>query len=500
MLTRLLIAAICLAAPWGAVSAQGARNPAHQLSDAPSGVGCRQYSVGGRLAWQRPLGDWLDRKGTLHGNDPYATTSAGRRTLADGLSLDVTELARKWLDGSRPNTGVMLRALAGQGTLQIASRESKTGQGPALELQWQDQTTQRLAPNADVTLDCSTVKGIGRSPRLRISPDHNTVVVFDLPARPAGQLRAARLVLYPEKLFGKTVTVGAFSTQPPWAEASVARTDGLAARHPGDQGIGRAPEVLFAADFEQEDWLSAWNRMTRSEMAIVDAGEQNGFAPLRGKALKTTLKQGENNALNLRYLFARRHGEEPEEIYFRYYLRFGTDWNPDRDGGKLPGLAGTYGKGGWGMRKSDGTNGWSVRGAFARSMPAGAGEGRVTPIGSYVYQADMKGNSGSNWGWGDGPGGLLQNNRWYSIEQHIKLNTPGEHDGVFRAWIDGHQVIEKTGLSFRIIPDLRIESVWMNVYHGGTATSPRDMSLYIDNVVIARSYIGPIPCPAGKQR
>lgn len=496
---RPLIAAICLVAPWGAVWSQGARNPAHQLSDAPSGVGCRQYSVGGRLAWQRPLGDWLDRNGALHGNDPYATTSAGRRTLTEGLSLDVTELARKWLDGSRPNTGIMLRALAGQGTLQIASRESQTGQGPVLELEWQGQPPQRLAPSADVTLDCSTIKGIGRSPRLRISPDHNTLVVFDVPTRPAAQLRAARLVLYPEKLFGKAITVGAFSTEPPWAKASVARTNGLAARHPGDQGIAREPDVLFAADFEQEDWLSSWNRMTRSEMAIVDAGEKNGFAPLRGKALRTTLKQGENNALNLRYLFARRHGEEPEEIYFRYYLRFGTDWNPDRDGGKLPGLAGTYGKGGWGMRKSDGTNGWSVRGAFARSMPAGAGEGQVTPIGSYVYQADMKGNSGSNWGWGEGPGGLLQNNRWYSIEQHIKLNNPGAHDGVFRAWIDGHQVIEKTGLSFRTIPDLRIESVWMNVYHGGTATSPRDMSLYIDNVVIARSYIGPMASPAGKK-
>lgn len=500
MSIRTLIAAICLANPLLTAHAQQPANPAHQLSDAPSGVGCRQYSVGGRLAWQRPLGDWLDRQGTLHGNDPYATATAGRRALADGLSLDVTDLVRKWLDGTRPNTGIMLRALAGQGTLQIASRESTEGQGPVLELEWQGQPTQRLAPSADVTLDCSTVKGIGRSPRLRVSPDHNTLVVFDPPARAASQLRAARLVLYPEKLFGKAVTVGAFSTQPPWAERSIARTDGLAAQYPGDAGLTRAPDVLFAADFEGENWLASWNRLTRSELAIVEAGEQNGFAPLQGKALKTTLKQGENNALNLRYLFARHHGEEPEEIYFRYYLRFGADWNPDRDGGKLPGLAGTYGKGGWGMRKADGTNGWSVRGAFARSIPGAGGAGYLTPIGSYVYQADMKGNSGSNWGWGEGPGSLLQNNRWYAVEQYIKLNAPGAHDGVFKAWIDGHQVVEKTGLSFRTVPELRIESVWMNVYHGGTATSPRDMSLYIDNVVIARSYIGPMTTRADKSR
>lgn len=489
---RLFIAALCLVSPVGVAITHAAGNPAHQLSDAPSGVGCRQYSVGGRLAWQRPMGDWLDREGALHGERPYATASAGRGALTEGLSLDVTELARKWLDGSRPNTGVMLRALSGQGTLQIPSREAKQGQGPVLELEWSNQPLQRLAPSADVTLDCSTYKGIGRSPRLRISPDHNTLVVFDLPSRPGAQLRSARLVLYPERLFGKALTVGAFSTQPPWAATSTARTDGIAARHPGDAGIAQAPEVLFAADFEQDDWLESWNRLTRSEMAIVDGGEQNGFAPLRGKALRTTLKQGENNALNLRYLFARHHGEEPEEVYFRYYLRFGADWNPDRDGGKLPGLAGTYGKGGWGMRKADGTNGWSVRGAFARSIRGPGGAAYLTPIGSYVYQADMKGNSGSHWGWGEGPGSLLQSNRWYAVEQYIKLNTPGAHDGVFRAWIDGHQVMEKTGLSFRTVPELRIESVWMNVYHGGTATSPRDMSLYIDNVVVARSYIGPM--------
>ncbi len=38
---------------------------------------------------------------------------------------------------------------------------------------------------------------------------------------------------------------------------------------------------------------------------------------------------------------------------------------------------------------------------------------------------------------------------------------------------------------------LKIEQVWMNVYHGGTKPSPYDQHLYIDNVVIARKYIGP---------
>lgn len=341
----LAVAICCLVTLPGAAAAQGAGNPVHQLSDAPTGVGCRHYSVGGKLTWQRPLGDWLDRSGELHGEEPYAVANAGQRALSEGLDLDVTELARQWLDGSRPNTGIMLRALAGQGTLQLPSREAEDGDGPLLELQWEGQPIQRLRPSADVTLDCSTVKGLGQSQRLRISPEHNTLVVFDLPAGPADRLRAARLLLHPEKLYGKALTVGAFSTQPPWAEASAVHNDGLAARHSGDRGIDRVPEVLFAADFERENWLTDWKSLTRSEMAVVGAGEGNGFEPLQGKALKTTLKEGANTALNLRYLFALHHAEEPEEVYFRYYLRLGADWNPDRDGGKLPGLAGTYGKG-----------------------------------------------------------------------------------------------------------------------------------------------------------
>jgi hypothetical protein len=32
----------------------------------------------------------------------------------------------------------------------------------------------------------------------------------------------------------------------------------------------------------------------------------------------------------------------------------------------------------------------------------------------------------------------------------------------------------------------------MNVYHGGTMPSPYDQHLFIDNVVIAKQYIGPI--------
>jgi hypothetical protein len=75
-------------------------------------------------------------------------------------------------------------------------------------------------------------------------------------------------------------------------------------------------------------------------------------------------------ALNTIFKFDKQVGTEPEEVYFRYYLRLADDWNQIVQGGKLPGISGTYGRAGWGGRKSNGKNGWSARGLFKMTVPA----------------------------------------------------------------------------------------------------------------------------------
>jgi hypothetical protein len=44
----------------------------------------------------------------------------------------------------------------------------------------------------------------------------------------------------------------------------------------------------------------------------------------------------------------------------------------------------------------------------------------------------------------------------------------------------------------RDVDTLRIEAVWLNLYLGGSWVAKSDHHLYIDNIVIARDYIGPI--------
>jgi hypothetical protein len=246
-------------------------------------------------------------------------------------------------------------------------------------------------------------------------------------------------------------------------------------------------KILFSCDFESDGWYKDWSvRKPDERTETVAADPDLKFQPLRGKALRIKVERGGHYGTSLQYNFRKQLGEEPEEIYFRYYLRLADDWNPAR-GGKLPGIAGTYGRGGWGGRKSDGRNGWSARGLFL-----GQKDGR-TPVGFYCYHADMKGQYGAEWVWEKDRLGYLENNRWYAIEQYAKMNTPGKRDGILRAWVDGRLAFEKTDLRMRLVDTLKIESIWLNVYLGGTWTSRSDHHLYIDDVVIARQYIGPLP-------
>jgi hypothetical protein len=215
------------------------------------------------------------------------------------------------------------------------------------------------------------------------------------------------------------------------------------------------------------------------------------FEPLDGKVLEVTVNRGKREALNSHIKLRRGNAEEQEEAFIRYYIRLGENWNPTRDGGKLPGFSGTYGRAGWGGRRVDGFNGWSARGAFFQQGDAASSISNLRAIGSYVYHAGMREKYGEKWGWNLGETGVLAKNRWYCVEQQVRLNTVDQNDGVLRAWIDGKLVFEKLDIRFRSTDSLKIESAWMNVYHGGTASAPHDMTLYIDNLVIASRYIGP---------
>ena len=470
---------------------------AFALGDDSVGSTCAHYLGMGGYAWTRKGGDWVDEAGT-----PYGTKAFDTNTVVVGrgrpfTEWDVTKLVQGWLEMRFQNAGMVLRVQPGgpNGIVNFHSRESADRSAlPMLKLQWSDGTQTRLPAVADTFLDCSSLSSLGAWKELKVGPGQSALLRFSLP-KSAISLRKATLYLTSDVQYGSDSRIGVFRLAPPYARAVDNPTKGLAEGFIRDAGIENHPDVIFATGFENIAWPLEWSfnvRSFRSKAETVSQDSANRFEPLVGKALRVRLVKGSNFGLDLRYELGRLGQPEPEEIYFRYYLRFGDDWNPYLDGGKLPGIAGTYGSAGWGMRRSDGYNGWSVRGGFA-ARPRGAKSiTGLTSMVSYVYHADINDASGELWGWGEGPSGLLENNRWYAVEQHVKLNVPGVSNGVVRAWIDGFQVMEKTGIRFRNIPDLKIENIWMDVYHGGMAVAPENMTLYIDNVVVSRSYIGPM--------
>lgn len=461
------------------------------LDDGRDGMTCHFYAAAAHLRWAQPGGDWVDAAGRARGDEPLARTQVSVARDVQEIRIDATAAARAWNDGARPAGGLFLRALGKAGVLDIASREHpEPARRPSLSLTWDDGRQERLEPVADTFTACPTHKSLGADVRVRVSNGYNTLLVFPFEPRAGRKVTRAELRLTSDKQYAPATTIGLFLPDPPIGKSRVEH--GLAARYPGDAGIEKDPDVLYANRFEDAGWRSGWSDFDpKTEPVPVSADGPNRFAPIDGKALKVTVAAGTRTGLNMHFRLA-RHGGEPDELYFRYYLRLGESWDPTVTGGKLPGLSGTYGKAGWGGRGASGTDGWSARGAFFRWNPKDAAFAGRRGIGSYVYHAGGSSKYGLPFGWNLGPTGMLEKNRWYSVEQYVRMNRPGQSDGVLRAWIDGQLALDQDDLRFRDVPDLKIESVWMNVYHGGIEDAPTDLTLFIDNLVVAKRYIGPM--------
>ena len=245
-------------------------------------------------------------------------------------------------------------------------------------------------------------------------------------------------------------------------------------------------DVLLSCDFEDDDWWRAWGSKKPPEnTSLVEGKDAHGG---KGKSLRVTVPRGEHMGTTFAYRFRDRLGAEPDEIDFRYDLKFDRDWAQATSGGKLPGISGTYGRAGWGGRPVHGDDGWSARGLFVSKHG-----GSSSAIGFYCYHADMRGKYGDDLVFKP----RLEHGKWYAVEMYCKLNTPGQpgqrgkNDGILRGWIDGVPAFEKTDIRFRDVDTLKIEEIWVNVYHGGETPVPReDIHLYLDNMVIARKPIG----------
>jgi hypothetical protein len=225
---------------------------------------------------------------------------------------------------------------------------------------------------------------------------------------------------------------------------------------------------------------------------------------------------------------------EPEEAYCRYYLKLDDDFQATSTDPQVlkaamgfmcivPGV--TDGFGGGGVR-GDGTNGFRTHPHInSISTDSENPYADLHAVGSYQYytdQEDIYGDSfdtGVNnvppfWGnttrWGCGtpsgsrggdgfPGFCMERDRWYCVEQRVRMNTVGSPtgaaDGVLEIWINGVKVFSKSTYRWRHISTIKVQSIWCNWYHGGTgpdALPSQEEHYEMSSLVVASSYIGPM--------
>lgn len=484
------IAVVCHAADLSA-----AQNDWAEGTGTTDGATKIYYNGAAYLKWGHSMGDWMDAKGVGQGSTAYATTKVIDNDTPKPVDWDVTALVQEWLTGKHQNLGFFLRATSGN-TVFCSRENAVIAQRPALRLVDDGRLIALLRPSADTMLSTSTAYSQGKATELRVTAG-TTAPVYSLLRFDLGSLRPLRtttkaiLRLYTPRQYA-TATIGVFRCQQGSVPIPEHPKLGLAANYIDDEGIGDDPSVLFATGFESPDWMHEWSSCVLRNNTVISEDSAHLFEPLVGKALSVLMAEGTTTALNAYYEFAEESQAEPTELYFRYYLRLGNDWNQTLQSGKLPGLAGTYDTAGWGGRKSNGTNGWSARGLFMMTIPPDNPLANTTPIGTYCYYTDMPDSYGDCWVWDKDYNGYLENNRWYSIEHYVKLNTPGQKNGILRGWVDGHLAFERTNINYRLTDALKIQRVWMDIYHGGTLPSPYDQHVYIDNVVVATKYIGPM--------
>ncbi|MDO8107202.1 hypothetical protein Q6348_08335 [Isoptericola sp. b441] len=147
-----------------------------------------------------------------------------------------------------------------------------------------------------------------------------------------------------------------------------------------------------------------------------------------------------------------------DEAYLRYWVRFQPGFEFAR-GGKLPGLyGGTKVSGG---KKPDGTDGLSTR-----LMWRSGGRGEV-----YLYARDRAGDSLGRGDWTFRPG------RWTCVQQHVRLNHPGDENGLVSVRIDGHEVFSDGSIEYRTTEDLHVDGIFFSTFFGGHEpkwASPQD--------------------------
>ena len=124
-------------------------------------------------------------------------------------------------------------------------------------------------------------------------------------------------------LVGLALTV--FAVWPPLEGPCAAPEEALASKYPGDVGIAKDPDVVFAEDFEEETFEALRARWEEIKQADIMAFSDDASAASAGKqSLLMTHVGGRGNGGHL----YRRLPPGHERLFLRFYVKFDPDCFP----------------------------------------------------------------------------------------------------------------------------------------------------------------------------
>ncbi|NKB72860.1 MAG: hypothetical protein GKR89_37805 [Candidatus Latescibacteria bacterium] len=185
-----------------------------------------------------------------------------------------------------------------------------------------------------------------------------------------------------------------------------------------------------------------------------------------------------------------------ETVYYRRYIKFAADYdqgNLNHTGGGLSGVAGSNKWGGMGNAgiRPEGNDRFTAAFEPWRDWQRYPAPGYMF---IYTYWMDMVASSDGNY-WGnfiEAPQGsriVLERDRWYCLEQMIRVNQIGQADGEMAAWIDGQLYLHYKGFRWRTAPDVKIKRADLGIY---IHEAQRDNTVWYDDVVLSTGYVGPV--------
>ena len=268
--------------------------------------------------------------------------------------------------------------------------------------------------------------------------------------------------------------------------------NGLAVAYPGDRDIAESPGVIFADNFEADDYRDQWDSVRDKDSAVLSLIEHAGDKPLVGRrSLRVTATLGQNTGGGVTKWF-----ESADRIFIRFYTRFADDCDylhhfcTLRANRALRGREAWSGFGGAGERP-DGDE------RFSTALEPWGNRGRWPPPGKwnfYSYWHEMSASpDGRYWGNAFRPAEQppIPRGQWICAEFMLKHNTPGKPDGEQAFWIDGQLRGHWKGINWRRSDQLWANAFTLETYVTDRWTDQRVNVVDFDNVVIAREYIGP---------